>query len=222
LGGVIWIFILQNYLKSDCIGFITVFHLDEMTELNNIILSAYFSFTTLSSTGLGDLHPISNSERLFAALFMLFGTAIYSFVGGKFYDMIENLKNFDKEYNEMHQLQCFFEVMKKFNKGSRLPKEFEQKCITFFDYKWKNDRNYSIKTESDNAILDQLPDDVKMRIFRDFLYFDFLQNFRHIFRFKLCNSFCHHSKDKRDKQEYKQTWQKYRKYPYYDYNDKLY
>ena len=87
--------------------------------------------------------------------------------------------------------------MIKFNKGSRLPKDFEQKCTTFFDYKWKNDRNYSIKTESDNAILDQLPDDVKMRIFRDFLYFDFLKNFRYIFRFKKNHNFINKIYDKR-------------------------
>ena len=79
--------------------------------------------------------------------------------------------------------------MIKFNKGSRLQKEFEQKCYAFFDYKWKNDRNYSIKSESDIAILDQLPDDVKLRIFRDFLYFDFLKNFKYILRFKKNNSF---------------------------------
>lgn len=36
----------------------------------------------------------------------------------------------------MSELTRFFQVMKKFNKGSRLPKDFETKVIDFFEYKW--------------------------------------------------------------------------------------
>lgn len=38
----------------------------------------YFSFTTLTSVGFGDLYPTSDTERLFMGFGMLFGVAIVS------------------------------------------------------------------------------------------------------------------------------------------------
>ena len=49
------------------------------------------------------------------------------------------------------------------------------------------DRNFSLKTAQDFAILAELPAEVKMRVFKDFIYHDFLYNFRRIFRFKYHN-----------------------------------
>jgi hypothetical protein len=47
----------------------------------------YFTFTTLSSLGLGDLYPHTDAERILCTLFLLFGVAIYSFVSENFTQM---------------------------------------------------------------------------------------------------------------------------------------
>lgn len=43
---------------------------------------------------------------------MFLGVTIYSFIGNNFSQMIENLKNFDKDYEESEELQKFFHVLK--------------------------------------------------------------------------------------------------------------
>ena len=57
--------------------------------------------------------------------------------------------------------------------------------IEFMEYNWKNDCNYSVKTKEDLDLLDQLPIDVRLRIFHDFLYRDFFNDYSSFFRFKI-------------------------------------
>ena len=39
----------------------------------------------------------------------------------------------------------------------------------FFEYRWINDKGLAISSEKDQALLDQLPEEVKIKIYR-FLY----------------------------------------------------
>ena len=99
--GIVWVITTSFSAEEDIISgsenFNSVFHIEEMTATNKFIISAYFAFTTLSSCGLGDFHPISNQERLFCAFYMMFGTAVYSFIGNKFYGMADKISNFDRD-----------------------------------------------------------------------------------------------------------------------------
>ncbi len=40
----------------------------------------YFAFTTLATVGFGDYSPRSDSERVFGALFLLFGVATFTVI----------------------------------------------------------------------------------------------------------------------------------------------
>jgi hypothetical protein len=48
------------------------------------LVTTYFAFTSLSTVGFGDFHPRSNYERLFCALILLFGVALFSMIMGDF------------------------------------------------------------------------------------------------------------------------------------------
>ena len=61
----------------------------------------YWAMTTLASVGYGDLHPISNSERLIGSLIFLVGTVAFSFIMGNFIDMLVEFKTVPAE-NEDH------------------------------------------------------------------------------------------------------------------------
>jgi len=43
----------------------------------------YFSFTTLSSVGLGDYHPKNSAERLAMVPIMFFGFMIFTYIAGE-------------------------------------------------------------------------------------------------------------------------------------------
>ena len=77
--------------------------------------------TTLASVGYGDLHPISNSERLVAALIFLLGVVSFSFIMGNFIDMLVEFKTVTAENEDHSGLAKFFSLITRFNSGRPLP-----------------------------------------------------------------------------------------------------
>ena len=45
-----------------------------------MIAVTYYAFTSLSTVGLGDMHPITNQERVLGVFILLFGVLTTSFV----------------------------------------------------------------------------------------------------------------------------------------------
>ena len=60
----------------------------------------YFAFTSLSTVGFGDYHPVTNFERILCAIIILFGNAIFGYIIGKFNDMIQEMKAFNSEMED--------------------------------------------------------------------------------------------------------------------------
>ena len=53
-----------------------------------IMVVSYYSLTTLSTIGYGDLFPISSREQLIGIIFMLFGIVFFSQIMGSFIEII--------------------------------------------------------------------------------------------------------------------------------------
>ena len=62
---------------------------DLKTDGERAIISMYFAFTTLSTVGFGDYYPKGDVERLVGGFVMLFGVAIFSYIMGKFIEILE-------------------------------------------------------------------------------------------------------------------------------------
>lgn len=52
---------------------------NDNNEFRRSLTAMYFSFTTLSTVGFGDLYPVSDIERLSGAFVLLFGVATFSY-----------------------------------------------------------------------------------------------------------------------------------------------
>ena len=59
-----------------------------MTRGYNAISMTYFAFTSLSTVGFGDIRPYSDAERIFCAIILLIGVAIFSIIMGNFSDIL--------------------------------------------------------------------------------------------------------------------------------------
>lgn len=55
-----------------------------------LIKVCYFLLTTLSTVGYGDLYPISQAEQIVTLLIMMGGVGFFSFIMGKFMEIINN------------------------------------------------------------------------------------------------------------------------------------
>ena len=80
--GMIWYLISELALAKldEQENFITYFEIDDRENIDKMFALLYFSFTSLSTVGLGDYHPRSDRERIQGAFILLFGVAITSYV----------------------------------------------------------------------------------------------------------------------------------------------
>lgn len=73
-------------------------------------------------------------------------------------------------------------MLKQFNNDKIIDTKLKVKIEKFFDYKWSNDKNQALDEEEEKMLLDQLPTDVQVRLFTEFLYSDFLKVFKETFQ----------------------------------------
>ena len=98
--GMIWFIFCQFREKVGDDEFIGYFELEEKSNMEIVILMLYYSFTTLSTVGLGDFHPRGNSERIIGSFFMLFGAMITTHVMGSFTRMLDQIRFFNKSFEQ--------------------------------------------------------------------------------------------------------------------------
>jgi len=128
----------------------------------------YFSFTTLTTVGYGDFHPVSNTEILVWSIVLLFGVTVFSFIMGNFIEMLMNFKIVTAENEDHANLSKWFGLLARFNKGRPLPREMSTKIEAYFDYFWADDRNYAIKSEDDKRFMAELPKNIKVNVSKGF------------------------------------------------------
>ena len=83
LTGILWFIFCdfhQQVTRHQDLNFIREFGIDSQDHSATIKTLTYFMFTTLSTVGLGDYHPVSDYERVFGSLILLFGVLTTSVV----------------------------------------------------------------------------------------------------------------------------------------------
>lgn len=164
-------------------GFILEFDLKKKTDFENTISMMYYAFTTLSTVGFGDYHPRSNAERLFCAIILLVGVAIFSYIMGNFIEILHSIQYLNADFDEGESLSKWFGLIKRFNSSRSISMDLKQKIEEYFDYRWTNDKNQAVSDPEDIKILMQLPPTTRRAIYSDFLFKNFRNNFKKFFDF---------------------------------------
>lgn len=73
--------------------------------------------------------------------------------------------------------------MKHYNYGIDIDINRKRDLERYFEYRWQNNKNSAIDDGDEIAMLTQLPEDTQIRLYRDFLYREFMQQFSIVFRF---------------------------------------
>jgi len=82
-----------------------------MSNTRQAIIGMYYSFTSLTTVGFGDYNPRSEFERIFCAMILLFGVAIFSYIMGNFIEILEQIKQLDEELDDGDNLTRFFGLL---------------------------------------------------------------------------------------------------------------
>jgi len=87
--------------------------------------------------------------------------------------MIATLTNLTADFEENDKLSLFIGTLERFNEGFKLDSEFQQSLLSYFEFRWQQNKNLAISTQEDVDLLVQLPQKVQSQIFTNFLFSDF-------------------------------------------------
>ena len=75
-------------------------------------------------------------------------------------------------------------MLSHYNEGRPFNATLKSKIEAYFEYRWKNDKDYAlgVNNEADKEMLEQLPEEVQIKIYK-FLFSGFLNKFRTFFTF---------------------------------------
>ena len=129
-----------------------------------MIIVVYFAFTTLATIGYGDYRAVNDTERIVGSFIILFGVAVFSFIMGNFIEILMQYKTVTAENEDSENLNKWFGLLAKFNKGRPLPKDMTRKIEAYFDYFWAKDKNYAVKSEEDLRFMSELPKPIRVNV----------------------------------------------------------
>jgi hypothetical protein len=123
-------------------NFLVQYDLGNFNNERVVILLMYYSFTSLTTIGFGDISPANNVERIFCAvMFFVIGVSLFSYIMGNFIDILNRFKCMDQGNEQEDELNMFFEMLKRFNDGELYKQKFKDDVLAFFLYKWREDKN---------------------------------------------------------------------------------
>ena len=100
--------------------FISYFGIHQFDKVHKTILMIYYTFTSLTTIGLGDLYPKSDVERIFCSIMLIFGVAIFSYFMSILIEVLEKSKASAASLDKLEMLSRFFGLIKHFNKGKTI------------------------------------------------------------------------------------------------------
>jgi len=65
----------------------------DLDPLDQYLISLYWSVTTITTVGYGDISGVNNTERTFCALVMIVGVISFSFASGSLSSILQNFDN---------------------------------------------------------------------------------------------------------------------------------
>ena len=148
---IYWLALFAHW--SAC-GWIVISGGDILTDPMRIYIRAiYWSVTTLTTIGYGDITPQTNDQTLYAISIMIIGAGVYGYLVGNIASILANTDLVKSQFIEKMQ------KISTFMKYKNLPLELQSSILEYYDYIWKNRKGFD-----ENIILSELPPAVRERV----------------------------------------------------------
>lgn len=111
------------------------FYILDYTNTEIYYTSFYWTITTITTVGYGEIHGNSPGERMFCALIMIIGVVSFSFANGSLASILSNY--------DVHNaaLQDKIAILNKVYKDYRLPLNLYVQCKKHLEYNNKGNQN---------------------------------------------------------------------------------
>ncbi len=148
---VFWILLSAHFVSC---GWILVFGNPEgLDPLDHYIKAFYWTVTTLTTIGYGDIVPHENIEFVFVVLIELLGAGMYGLVIGNIANLIANIDVAKTQYREK------LDKINTFLKYRNIPLPLQKKINDYYSYLWESRRGYD-----ESSVLRDLPDPLMVTV----------------------------------------------------------
>jgi len=117
------------------------------------VRSLYWTITTMTTVGYGDISPGRTSEYLLGSVIMLIGASLYAFIIGGVASLISNLQAAKNSYWE------HMESVEQYLRARRVPPYLATRVHNYYEYLW-----HQHKGLNEQALLRDLPESLRLDI----------------------------------------------------------
>ena len=150
----LWFFIGET-TKISNESWLTSASLENARTTTQYMKSLYWSITTLTTVGYGDITPTNDLEIAFTLVIMFLGVSMYAFIIGNVASLIANLDANQGRFREkLDQIQAYM-------RERRIPSPLQQQVRDYYQYMWEYSHDASMELD----FLDELPHSIKTRIY---------------------------------------------------------
>jgi hypothetical protein len=136
-------------------SWLTTASLDFAPPITQYMSSLYWSITTLTTVGYGDITPTTDLEIAFTLTVMFLGVSMYAFIIGNVTSLIANFDANKSHFREkLTQIQSYM-------RARQIPYPLQQQVRDYYQYMWEYNRDISL----DLSFLDELPHSLKTQMY---------------------------------------------------------
>ncbi|KAL0297316.1 UNVERIFIED_CONTAM: Potassium channel AKT1 [Sesamum radiatum] len=126
----------------------------DLSLWDRYIISIYWSITTATTTGYGDLHPVNTGEMVFGIFYMLFNLGLTSYIIGNMTNLIVQTTFRTRRFRET------INAASSFAKRNQLPPRLQEQMLAHLSLKYRTDSEGLQQQET----LDALPKAIRSSI----------------------------------------------------------
>jgi hypothetical protein len=128
-------------------------NIEDSAPLTQYIRSLYWTVTTMTTVGYGDITPNRTAEYALAVVIMLLGAALYAFVIGGLASLLGNLQAArNKHYEHMESVEQYL-------RSRQVPAHLGNRVHNYYEYLWS-----SHKGLNETKLLEDLPESLRLEI----------------------------------------------------------
>lgn len=121
--------------------------------MDQYIRSIYWTITTMTTVGYGDITPARSIEYVLSAIIMLMGASLYAFIIGSVASLLSSIQAAKNRHWER------IDSVTEFLRQRQVPAEIDAKVRNYYEYAWEHDRGMD-----KNAMLNDLPGPLRLEI----------------------------------------------------------
>lgn len=146
-----WVIIASHFIAC---GWILLGNFEStMTDFDIYLQSFYWTVTTLTTIGYGDITPSTNGQIIYTIFIQITGAGMYGFIIGNIANLIANIDIAKAQYREK------MEKINTFMKYRSIPNDLQSKVNSYYNYLWESRRGYD-----ESSVLEDLPTPLKSDI----------------------------------------------------------